>query len=389
MIQIHSYSHLLNRTGVTVMPGIHHGNQKQSETRHLNLLLTNISKEPVQLLPYTIVALITSFHENDLIHSNLQDISSKELKNMEINNMETTPKPNINEQLTPDQRLQIDKMLNEFKDLFTVNNEPSQTSKVVHRIDVEDSKPINSPPARHGFKEREYIEAQVADMKSKGIIQDSRSPWASRVVLVKKKDGGLRFCVDYRALNNITIKDVYPLPRIDDSLSILKQGSFFTTLDMFSGYWQIPMEEQSRDKTAFVTNSGLYEFLVMPFELTNAPAIFQRFMDATLAGLKWRNLVVYLDDIVIFSPTFEQHLEDLKETFQRLKDANLKLKSSKCYICQRRINYLGHVISENGIEPCRDKIEAILQMKKPSNKNELRTWLGMFGYYQNFVENFA
>jgi hypothetical protein len=158
---------------------------------------------------------------------------------------------------------------------------------------------------------------------------------------------------------------------------------------MFAGYWQIPLDKHSRDKTAFVTQSGLYEFLVMPFGLCNAPATFQRFMDATLASLKWKNLIVYLDDIVIFSPTFEQHIIDLREVFERLQNSNLKLKPSKCYICQDKINYLGHVISEKGIEPNPNKTKAILQMKKPCNKAELRTWLGMFSYYRNFIPNFA
>jgi hypothetical protein len=168
--------------------------------------------------------------------------------------------------------------------------------------------------------------------------------------MVKKKDGSPRFCADYRQLNNVTVKDVYPLPRIDDSLAALKSGVYFSTLDMFAGYWQIPMDTHSKDKTASVTDSGLYQFNVMPFGLTNATATFQRFMDATLAGLKWKTLLVYLDDIIIFYPTYEAHLDDLCEVFMRLREANLQLKPSKCHFFQNKIKYLGHVITAEGIE---------------------------------------
>jgi hypothetical protein len=164
-------------------------------------------------------------------------------------------------------------------------------------------------------------------------------------VLVKKKDGKLRFCIDYRGLNKLTKKDVYPLPRIDDSLAILQKGQYFSTLDLYAGYWQIPLDENSKEKTAFSTDSGLYEFNVMPFGLCNAPATFQRFMDATMAGLKWKTLLVYMDDIIVFSATFNEHLNDLEEVFIRLKDANITLNLNKCSFFRKKIKYLGHTIS--------------------------------------------
>ncbi len=180
---------------------------------------------------------------------------------------------------------------------------------------------------------------------------------------MKKKDGKLRFCVDYRTLNSITKKDVYPLPRKEDSLAMLKKGNFFTTLDLFAGYWQIPLASDSKEKTAFITDSGLYEFNVMPFGLCNAPTTFQRFMDATLAGLEWKSLLVYMDDIIIFSSTFSEHVKDLDEVFTRLDIANITLNINKCEFFKEKIHYLGHVVSVEGIQPSQDKIKAILNKK--------------------------
>jgi hypothetical protein len=215
------------------------------------------------------------------------------------------------------------------------------------------------------------------------------SPWSSRIVLVKKKNGKLRFCVDYRGLNKITKKDVYPLPRIDDSLALLQKGKYFSTLDLFAGYWQIPLEEMSKEKTAFSTDSGLYEFNVMPFGLCNAPATFQRFMDATMAGLKWKTLLVYMDDIIVFSSTFAEHLVDLEGVFLRLQEANLTLNLDKCSFFKQKIKYWGHSISTEGIQPCQDRVKGLLSKKSPSNVKELRTWLGMISYYRTFIPHFS
>ncbi|CAF5157907.1 unnamed protein product, partial [Rotaria magnacalcarata] len=191
------------------------------------------------------------------------------------------------------------------------------------------------------------------------------SPWASPVILAPKKDGTLRFCVDYRKLNSVTIRDAYPIPRIDDTLDSLQEAKFVSTLDLRSGYWQVEMDKNSREKTAFVTHKGLFEFNVMPFGLTNAPATFQRLMDIVLAGLKWQCCLVYIDDVVIFSPTFEQHIVDLEKVFQALQSANLTLKASKCQFCRREMRYLGHIITQNGIKPDPDLIKSVTNFPQP------------------------
>ena len=244
-------------------------------------------------------------------------------------------------------------------------------------------------PYRTSPVERAHISSEVQRMLSEKIIEPSRSPWASPVLLVKKKDGTMRFCVDYRKLNLVTVKDVYPLPRIDDSLAALSTGRYFSTLDLLQGYHQIPMATNSKEKSAFITGDGLYQFLVMPFGLTNAPATFQRFMDAVLSGYKWRTLLVYMDDICVFSGSFEQHLIDLKDVFECMKQARLKLKPSKCHLFQTKINFLGHVVSDQGISPDPDKVKAIQAIPIPKDVKTLQSFLGLVGYYRKFIYGFA
>ena len=169
-------------------------------------------------------------------------------------------------------------------------------------------------------------------MLDNDVIQPSKSPWSSPVVLRHKKDGSIRFCIDYRDLNHVTKKDVYPLPRIDDALHALGRAKYFSTFDLASGYWQVPIDKKDREKTAFICHKGLYEFKVMPFGLCNAPGTFQRYMDLVFAGINWVSMLVYLDDIIVFSSSFEEHLIHLEKVFKRISNANLKLKASKCFL---------------------------------------------------------
>jgi len=290
--------------------------------------------------------------------------------------------------LTEIQVERIENLLIEYLDLFT-STQPSTTSKVYHSVDTQDSKPINQAPRRTSWSNRQIIEAQVQKMILDKIITHSKSPWASPIVLVTKKDGSIRFCNDYRKLNEITVKDAYPLPRIDDSLASLINKSYFSSLDMAAGYHQIPMDPRDKEKTAFITDSGLYEYNVMPFGLTNAPATFQRFMDFVLAGLKWRILLVYIDDILVFSESFEEHIAHLHEVFDRLREAKLQLKTSKCFFFKKSINFLGHVVTAEGIHTDPNRIKAISEMKPPTKIKALRSFLGIAGYYRKFVPHFA
>ena len=181
-------------------------------------------------------------------------------------------------------------------------------------------------------------------MSKQGVIEPSASTWSSPVVLVKKKDGSLRFCVDYRKLNDVTVKDSYPLPRIDDSVEALAGARWFSTLDLKSGYWQVELDDQAKEKTAFSIGTGLWQFTVMPFGLSNAPATFERLMEQVLAGLPLNTALIYLDDVLVARRTFAEHIANLRVVFQRFRRASLKLNPKKCSLLQKQVKYLGHVV---------------------------------------------
>jgi hypothetical protein len=233
------------------------------------------------------------------------------------------------------------------------------------------------------------FEAEIDRMLKAGVIEPGQSPWASPVVLVRKKDGSVRFCVDYRRLNAATCFDAYPLPRIDETLEALGGTRYFSTLDLISGYWQVGLTEEARKKTAFITRNGLFLWNVMPFGLCNAPATFERLMETVLRGLQWRQCLVYLDDVIVFAKTEDEMLERLDTVFGRLLAAGLKFKSRKCALFARQTEYLRHVVSEKGIHVNPEKIGAVRDWPVPQNKKEVRSFLGTASYYRRFVDRFA
>ena len=232
--------------------------------------------------------------------------------------------------------------------------------------------------------------AQVQQMLSSGVIRPSNSPWASPVAMVKKKDGSLLFCVDFRQLNAATVKDTHPIPCIDDLLNSLHGARWFSTLDLESGYWQVPIQERDKEKTAFCTSSSqLFEFNQVPFGLCNAPATFSRLMDRVLAGLHWETCLFYLDDIIVFAATWEEHLDRFRQVFERLRHAKLKLGADKCTFAAREVSYLGHRVTEEGILPDPSLLAVIREISPPQNATEVRSFLGLAGYYRSYVKNFA
>ena len=230
---------------------------------------------------------------------------------------------------------------------------------------------------------------EVERMLKLNVIEPTNSPWAAPIVLVTKKDGSTRFCVDYRRLNDLTTADVYPLPRCDDLLGSLHGKKYFSALDLESGYWQIPMAEKDKEKTAFVTPFGAWQFNVMPFGLKNAPATFQRTMDIVMAGAKWNHCLIYIDDILIFSETVDDHLKHIKDVFQRLIKYNLKLKPSKCELFKPELLFLGHLISKAGIRVNPLKTKAIMAWPNPACTKDVESFLGLCGYYRKFIKDFS
>lgn len=289
-----------------------------------------------------------------------------------------------------DKKGQLYTLLSRRRAQFATNSSgPGYTQAEKHSIDSGNARPIKQQLRRVSPAVRAEQESAISEMLANGIIQPSRSPWGSPILMVPKKDGTRRFCVDFRKLNSVTTRDVYPLPRIEDVLDALSGAQWFSSLDLASGYWQIPVREEDRPKTAFISQAGLFEFKVMPFGLTNAPPTFQRFMNAVLAGLVPSQCLVYLDDIIVRSTTFEQHLLDLEAVFDRLMESNLHLKLSKCHFAKNQLPFLGHIVSGAGVSPDPAKLEAVASFPTPLSVVELQQFLGLAGYYRRFIANFS
>lgn len=292
--------------------------------------------------------------------------------------------------LTTDQQKQVKQLLGEFLPALAFGKENlGKCNLFYHIIDTGDHPPIKSNLYPRSDAERKDINKQIEEMIDQGVVRPSFSPWASPIVLVAKPDGSKRMCVDLRKVNAITKKDVYPLPNVDIILSSLRGSSYFTALDMNSGYWQLMVHSEDCQKTAFITQDGLYEFIRMPFGLSGAPSTFQRTMDMVLAGLKYNQCLVYLDDVVIFAPSFDELMTRTKNVLTALKTAGLTIKVTKCKWAVREMLFLGHIINELGIKTDPEKIKDIINSTAPRDVTGIRSFIGSSGYFRKFIEKFS
>ena len=292
--------------------------------------------------------------------------------------------------LSAEEQLQVRSLLRQYAPVFSAHDGDLGCTRLIsHYIPVVDDAPVRQRYRRIPPSEYEVVKEHINQLLSSQVIRESSSPYASPIVLVRKKDGTLRMCVDYRQLNSKTRKDAFPLPRIEESLDALSGARWFTTLDLTSGYNQVPVTEADKPKTAFCTPFGLFEWNRMPFGLCNAPGTFQRLMQRIFGDKQCESLLLYLDDIVVFSSTVEQHLERLRVVLDRLKNEGLKAKLSKCSFFQKEVHYLGHVISRDGVSTEPGKVEAVTNWPMPKTVSELRSFLGFASYYRRFVEGFA
>jgi hypothetical protein len=285
---------------------------------------------------------------------------------------------------------EIQQLLTDYSDLFDPPTQLPPSRSYDHSIPLlPGAAPVYSRPYRFSPAIKDEVEKQVKEMLASGIIQKSTSPFSSAVLLVKKKDNTWRFCVDYRQLNAITVKGKYPVPIIDELLDELSGSSWFTKLDLRSGFHQILLKPGEEFKTAFQTHFGQFEFRVMPFGLTGAPGTFQDAMNSTLAPFLRKFILIFFDDILVYSKSYEDHLLHLALVFQQLQAHSWKIKMSKCEFAKRSIAYLGHVITPDGVTTDPQKVSAIVSWSIPQNVKDLRGFLGLAGYYRKFVRNFG
>ena len=304
------------------------------------------------------------------------------LSNSLIAAMSMSPEPLCSEQLQ-----RRDSLISAFPELFDSN--PGRTSLAAHSIETGCALPfkINRKPSSPA--DIAEADRQLDEMLRDDVIEPSSSPWSSPIIFVNKKDGTKRFAVDFRWLNNVTVKCAYPLPLQQELLDRLAGHRYYTALDLKSGFWQVPLNPRDREKTAFPTHRRLFHFKVMPFGLCNAPATFQSVMQQVLGPLLFNGALTYLDDVLVYSKTFDEHVELLRKVFERLREAGLKLQLKKCKFFQSSVRYLGHVISENGATIDPDKVTAISQFPRPNDASSLRRFNGMASYLRRFVPNFA
>ncbi|OWY99807.1 hypothetical protein PHMEG_00029131 [Phytophthora megakarya] len=265
-----------------------------------------------------------------------------------------------------------------FADLFVESSlKPGRTDLLEFSIDTGDHTPIKSRPYRVSKAEGDVMEAEIQQYLDKGFVRPSLSPWASPVLMIRKPDGGIRSCVVYRRLNTVIIKDCYPMPLIDDILNVLGNDILFSTMDVASGYWNVPMAADSVEKTAFTCKYGLYEWLVMPFGLCNAVPAFERLMENVLIDQKWRTCLVFLDDCVVFSEDFPTHLVRLRQVLERFRKASFKLKMKKGKWGRDQKAFLGHIVTPSGILPNPEKVKALMNVKRPHDIHTVQTFLGL------------
>ncbi|KAK1694281.1 hypothetical protein QYE76_010978 [Lolium multiflorum] len=282
-------------------------------------------------------------------------------------------------------------VVNEFQDVFPMELPGMPPDREIEfTIDlIPGTAPIAQPPYKMGPKELVELKAQIDELEQKGFIQESVSPWGTPVIFVDKRDGGRRMCGDYRNLNNVTIKNKYPLPRIQDLFDQVQGAGVFSKIDLRSGYHQIKIKKEDVPKTAFVSRYGHHEYLVVPFGLTNAPAIFMNLMNKIFMKYLDKFVIVFIDDILIYSKDKEEHAKHLKIVLQILREHQLYAKFSKCKFWLDSVEFLGHVITKEGIAVNPSKVQSVLEWKSPKNAKEIRGFLGMAGYYRRFIEGFS
>jgi hypothetical protein len=306
------------------------------------------------------------------------------------NNMETEEQNNVKE---PTEWTETRKqLLDEYRDVFPTDL-PSglpPTRSVDHRIELKPgSAPTNRPTYRMSPTELDEVKKQIDQLMESGFIRPSKSPFGAPLLLVKKKDGTMRMCIDYRALNDITIKNSYPLPRIDELFDRLQGAKIFTKIDLRNGYHQIRIYSADVEKTAFRSRYGHFEFLVLPFGLTNAPATFMQLMHDIFRPLLDRCVLVFIDDILVYSNNMEDHRRHVREVLELLRKNQLYAKASKCELIKSSVEFLGHMIDENGLHMMEDKVEAILKWPPLKSVSEVQSFIGLIGYYRKFIRMFS
>lgn len=297
---------------------------------------------------------------------------------------------NLPDEMTQQEKANLKNLLIKYANAFSKHEfDLGRTTVVTHSIDTNGTRPIKQSLRRHPREMLEKIDEHVEKLEKAGIVEKAYSPWSSNIVLLQKKDKSIRFTVDYRKVNEATEADSYPLPRIDDCLEALGGAKYFSTCDLAQGFHQVVIDSESRDKTCFVTRKGSFVMTRMPMGLKNSSSSFMRLMNIVMQGLDFNICLCFIDDVIIYSETIPEHLERLEMVFERLQEANLKLKVSKCHLLQHKVQFLGYIVSEEGIGADPEKTAAVERWPTPTTVKQVRQFVGLIGYYRKTIPEFA
>jgi hypothetical protein len=296
----------------------------------------------------------------------------------------------VDEKITDEQKNKLRELLSKYSTAFSFGEwDLGCTNLIRHEIDTGDAKPCRQRLRRQPPSHDLIIKEQIDTLLQQGVIEPAQSPWASNVVIVKKKDGKFRMCIDYRSVNDLTRKDSYGAARVDTALDALSGSTWFPTLDLRSSYHQILVDEKDRDKTAWICKFGQYRYCRMPFGMYNSGATFQRLIDLVLSGISYISCLSYVDDIIVFSKSFDEHLDRLSAVLQRISDANLTCRPDKCVFMRSSVEFLGHVASADGVAIVPSSVEAVASWPRPKCVREVREILGLMSYYRKHIKGFA
>ena len=373
----------------------------KSKTFHANLLKRYIARieneqetlkfEPkinsnvLECATVSIIECEQPLSDSEILNENLALDNEELIVLPSLNAIETFSDVKIGTNLDLEQTNEVKRLLANFQSVLT--DFPGKTNLDEHCILLTTTEPIRSKPYPLPYALKETVDSEIQDMLKMGIIESSNSPYASPIVLIKKKDGTNRFCIDFRKLNKITIFDAEPIPNQEEIFAKLSKDHYFTKFDLSKGYWQIPLRESDKIKTAFLTSNGLYHFNMMPFGLVNAPATFTRIMRTLLCGMQFVDN--FIDDILIHTETWPSHIKTLKELLYRLQKSNLTAKPSKCVVGMEKVEFLGHIVGNGQLAPQEEKVVKIQAAPFPKTKKEMRSFLGLSGYYRRFIPNYA
>ena len=378
------------------------GRRKQRQLCHVNMLKEYVERgetstpKPVSTLSTAQSSVDENVNENVNVNVNENlnvntnvnvndnvndDVCNMKLKNSDVlNDLDDKLK-----HLSYEQRNELKDLMFKYKNLFP--DVPTKTNLVYHDVDVNGATPVKQHPYRVNPIKLEIMRKEIKYMLENDIIEPSDSEWSSPSLLVPKPDNAYRFCTDFRTVNSFTKTDSFPIPRCDDCIDKIGKAKFVTKIDLLKGYWQIPLTERAKEVSAFVTPDGLYQYKVMAFGMKNAPATFQRLVNSLIADIE--DCEGYIDDIIVYSETWEQHVQQLEKLFQKLSKAQLTVNLMKSDFCHATVQYLGHVVGQGQTKPVMAKVEAIVEFPAPTNKRELMRFLGMAGYYRKYCPNFS